>query len=381
MKRSLVALAFGTLALGIAEFAMMGILPYVAQELSVTIAEAGHFISAYALGVCCGAPFLIVLRNVPLKKILLGLAVLIIAGNLGAAFSATYHMLFLARFVSGLPHGAYFGVATIAASKLAEKGKTSQAVSVMIAGMTVANLLGVPFATSLSHVFSWRGTFFLVAVWGVVVYCSVWKWIPHLESEQKISFREQFLFLKTPAPWLILGTVILGNGGVFCWYSYISPMLTNISGFEASSITWIMVLAGFGMVTGNLLSGRLSDRFTPGIVCCVVLFIVTLALTGLYLFAADRAAALILMTVCTAGLFAVSAPEQWLIIKVAPNGEMLAGSCVQIAFNFGNALGAYFGGMAVTFGYEYPALVGVPFTAAGFLLFFIFYRFFQKQYL
>lgn len=381
MKKSLLALAFGTLALGIAEFAMMGILPYVAAELDISLAKAGHFISAYALGVCFGAPFLIILRNVPLKKILLVLSALIMLGNLGAAFAANYHVLLAARFVSGLPHGAYFGVATITAAKLADKGKTSQAVSVMIAGMTVANLLGVPFVTTLSHVLSWRGTFFLVAFWAVVVCCSVWKWIPDIKAAPKVSFNKQFIFLKSPAPWLILGTVILGNGGVFCWFSYISPMLTEVSGFNASSVTWIMVLAGFGMVAGNLISGRMSDRFSPGIVGCVVLFGVSLSLMGLYLFSKNAAAALFLMTLCTAGLFAVSAPEQWLIVKVAPDGEMLAGSCVQIAFNLGNALGAYFGGLVLGCGYEYPSLVGVPFTSAGFVLFYIFYRFFQKKYI
>ena len=149
MKKSLIALAFGTLGLGIAEFTMMGILPYVAQDLGVSIPTAGHFISAYALGVCAGAPLLILARKCALKRILLALVALMLIGNLCASLASGYWMLLAARFVSGLPHGAYFGVASIVAGKLADKGKSSEAVSIMIAGMTVANLFGVPLGTSL----------------------------------------------------------------------------------------------------------------------------------------------------------------------------------------------------------------------------------------
>ena len=167
MKKSLVALAFGTLALGIAEFVMMAILPYVAGDLHVSIATAGHLISAYALGVCVGAPALIFARRLPLKRILLILVCLMIAGNLCAAVAPGYGVLMLARFVSGLPHGAYFGVGSIVAEKLADEGKGAEAVSIMIAGMTVANLFGVPLGTTLSEALSWRATFLLVGCWGL----------------------------------------------------------------------------------------------------------------------------------------------------------------------------------------------------------------------
>ena len=248
MKKSLIALAFGTLALGIAEFTMMGILPYVASDFGISIAKAGHFISAYALGVCCGAPVLILARKRPLKQILMALVSLIIVGNLCASLAPNYWILMLGRFVSGLPHGAYFGVASIVASKLADKGKSSEAVSIMIAGMTVANLFGVPLGTSLSHLFSWRVTFLLVALWGVIVLYYISRWVPFVEGLQDTGFKGQFRFLRKPAPWILLGATALGNGGVFCWYSYISPLLTHVSGFSDSSISALMVLAGFGMV-------------------------------------------------------------------------------------------------------------------------------------
>ncbi len=380
MKKSLIALAFGTLGLGIAEFTMMGILPYVARDLNISIPVAGHFISAYALGVCAGAPMLIVARKRPLKHILLVLMALMLVGNLGAAMAPDYWLLLAARFISGLPHGAYFGVASIVAGKLADEGKSSEAVSIMIAGMTVANLFGVPVGTSLSHMLSWRVTFLLVGCWGLIVLYYIWRWVPVIEGLKDTGFKGQFRFLKTPAPWLILGATALGNGGVFCWYSYITPLLTNVSGFSAESVTALMVLAGFGMVVGNLVSGRLSDRYTPGKVGTVVQGMICILLLMIFFLSPNPWCSAILMALCTAGLFAVSSPEQVLIIRVAPGGEMLGGACVQIAFNLGNAIGAYVGGLALSGGYRYPALAGVPFALVGFVLFAVFYKKFQAKY-
>ena len=380
MKKSLIALAFGTLGLGIAEFVMMGILPDVARDLKISIPAAGHFISAYALGVCVGAPVLTLARKYPLKHILLVLVTLIMVGNICAALSPNYWMLLISRFISGLPHGAYFGVGSIVAERLADKGKSSEAVSIMIAGMTIANLFGVPLGTSLSTMLSWRATFLLVGLWGIVILYYIWRWVPQVEGLKDTGFKGQFRFLKTPAPWLILGATALGNGGVFCWYSYITPLLTEVSGFSAESITALMVLAGFGMVAGNLVSGRMSDRYTPGKVGTVVQGMICVILLLIFLLSPHPWCSAILMTLCTAGLFAVSSPEQVLMIRVAPGGEMLGGACVQMAFNLGNAIGAYIGGLALSGGYRYPALAGVPFALMGFILFLVFYKKFQDKY-
>ena len=380
MKKSLIALAFGTLGLGIAEFTMMGILPYVAADLNISIPVAGHFISAYALGVCVGAPVLILARKHPLKHILLALVTLMMVGNTCAALAPNYWVLLLARFISGLPHGAYFGVASIVAEKLADKGKGSEAVSIMIAGMTIANLFGVPLGTSLSNSISWRVTFLLVGCWGVIILYYIWRWVPHVEGLKDTGFKGQFRFLKTPAPWLILGATALGNGGVFCWYSYINPLLTEVSGFTAESITALMVLAGFGMVVGNLVSGRLSDRYTPGKVGTTVQAMICIVLLLIFFLSPYPWLSALLMCLCTAGLFAVSSPEQVLIIRVAKGGEMLGAACVQVAFNLGNAIGAYVGGLAISGGYRYPALAGVPFAMVGFILFLTFYKKYQAKY-
>ena len=380
MKKSLIALAFGTLGLGIAEFVMMGILPDVAKDLGISIPVAGHFISAYALGVCVGAPVLILARKHPLKHILLALVTLMMVGNTCAALAPNYWVLLLARFISGLPHGAYFGVTSIVAEKSADKGKGSEAVSIMIAGMTIANLFGVPLGTSLSNSISWRVTFLLVGCWGVIILYYIWRWVPHVEGLKDTGFKGQFRFLKTPAPWLILGATALGNGGVFCWYSYINPLLTEVSGFTAESITALMVLAGFGMVVGNLVSGRLSDRYTPGKVGTTVQAMICIVLLLIFFLSPYPWLSALLMCLCTAGLFAVSSPEQVLIIRVAKGGEMLGAACVQVAFNLGNAIGAYVGGLAISGGYRYPALAGVPFAMVGFILFLTFYKKYQAKY-
>ncbi|RGN51385.1 MULTISPECIES: MFS transporter AraJ [unclassified Bacteroides] len=381
MKKSLIALAFGTLGLGIAEFVMMAILPYVAKDLHVSIPTAGHLISAYALGVCAGAPMLTLARKLPLKNILLGLVALMMIGNTCAAFSPNFWTMIGARFISGLPHGAYFGVASIVAEKLADKGKGSEAVSIMIAGMTVANLFGVPLGTSLSTMLSWRLTFLLVGIWCIIVLYYIWKWVPQVEGLPDTGFKGQFRFMKTTAPWLILGATMFGNGGVFCWYSYINPLLTKVSGFSAESITLLMVLAGFGMVVGNLIGGRLSDRYTPGRVAATTQIIICFALLSIFFAARIDWLTALLMCLCTTGLFAVSSPLQISIIHFAKGGELLGAACIQVAFNLGNAIGAFIGGLPLEagLGYRYPALIGAPLTFVGFVLMIIFFKKYERK--
>ena len=381
MKKSLIALSFGTLGLGIAEFVMMAILPYIAADLYISIPTAGHLISAYALGVCAGAPLLTLARKLPLKNILLGLVAVMITGNLLASLAPSYWAMLAARFISGLPHGAYFGVASIVAERLADKGKGSEAVSIMIAGMTIANLFGVPLGTSLSTLLSWRVTFLLVGIWGLIVLYYIWKWVPHVEGLPDNGFKSQFRFLKTKAPWLILGATMLGNGGVFCWYSYINPLLTQVSGFPAQSITLLMVLAGFGMVVGNLLGGRLSDRYTPGRVAATTQMILFAALLAIFFVAPMGWFTVLLMCLCTAGLFAVSSPLQISIIHFAKGGELLGAACIQVAFNMGNAIGAYIGGLPLEAGlsYRYPARIGAPLALVGFARLTLFYKKYEPK--
>jgi arabinose efflux porter araJ len=381
MKKSLIALAFGTLGLGIAEFVMMGILPDIASDLNISIAQAGHLISAYALGVCVGAPMLILARKHPLKYILLVLTSIIMIGNICAALSPNYIFMIFARFISGLPHGAYFGVASIVAEKLADKGKGSEAVSIMVAGMTIANLFGVPLGTSLSTAISWRMTFLLVGFWGIIIFYYIWRWVPEVENIKDTGFKGQFRFLKSPAPWLLIFATMLGNGGVFCWYSYINPLLTNVAGFSPHSITLLMVFAGFGMVVGNLMGGKFSDHYTPGRAAAFAQGCICIILLLIFLLSNISWLAVLLMCLCTTCLFALSSPQQILLIRHSKGGEMLGAASVQVAFNLGNAIGAYCGGLPLQagMGYLYPALVGAPFALIGFTLLTIFYRKYEKK--
>lgn len=362
MKKSLLALASGTLGLGIAEFVMMGVLPNVAHDLGISIPQAGHFISAYAVGVCVGALLMVlVARTRPLKQILLGLAAIYVLGNLFASLSPNYWTLLVMRFVCGLPHGAFFGVGSIVAEKIADKGKASQAVSLMTAGMTIANLFGVPFGTMFSNMFSWRLPFMFNAVWGILVYILLWKWIPNLPALPDSGLKGQFRFLTHLAPWLIILTTMFGNGGVFCWFSYVTPQMIHEAGFSPENMTLIMMFAGLGMTIGNLVGGKFGDLYGLAPVIRMTQVVMILALLGTYFFAGNPILSVLLMFVGTATLFAVSPPQQLLLLQNSRGSEMMGAACVQIAFNLGNALGAYAGGLPIDagMGYRYPALVGV----------------------
>lgn len=381
MKKSLIALALGTLALGITEYVMMAILPEVAMSLNVTIPEAGHLISAYAIGVCAGAPMLVFGHRYPPKKILLALTGIMIVGAIISILSNNYWILMAARFISGLPHGAYFGVASIVAVKLADKGHEAGAVSVMIAGMTIANLLGVPLATSLCSHLSWRFPFIMALGCAILVFYYIWKWVPNIEASPASNFRSQFHFLRFPAPWLILVATMLGNGGVFCWYSYVAPVLTEESGFASSALSALMIVAGLGMVMGNMISGKMADRFQPARFATFVQLTIALALLGIFLWAGLSWISVALMMVCTGCLFAVSSPEQFLILKHAPGGEMLGGACVQMAFNLGNAIGAFVGGLPIAAGFSprYAALTGIPLAFVGFICLWTLYVRYERE--
>ncbi len=375
MNRSLIALAFGTFALGIAEFLMMGILGNISSSLDISITQAGHLISAYALGVCCGAPALLLVRRFPLKRILLLLAAVIAAGNLMAAVSPDFWTLFAARFISGLPHGAYFGVGAIVARKLAKPGREVQAVSIMIAGMTVATLLGVPAGTWLTNTVSWRVAFLIASLAGLLTFIFIRHWVPQVASLPDTGFKGQFRFLKTLPPWLIFGGVLIGQSGIYCWYSYIDPLLTDVTGFPAGALSWLMVLAGLGMFVGNLAAGRMSDRLKPSLVAGIVQSSSIVILLLVFFFARIPWLAVVLTMLGTASLFGSGSPLQSSIVFYSRGGEMLGAACIQIAYNAGNAFAAWIGGVVIGagYGYRYPALTGIPLVVIGSTLIFILY--------
>ena len=370
-------LALGTFGLGLTEYVMMGILPDTAKAMGVTIPAAGNFISFYALGVVFGSILLVMFgRNKPLKNVLIALVSVFTIANLLTAFANNYFVFCLLRFIAGLPHGAFFGVGAIVADKLADRGKGNQAVATMVSGMTISNLAGIPFGTFISHNFSWRLTFLLVGLFGFFVLYSIIRMIPHISPLPDTGFRGQFRIFKSLAPWLLIAAVIMGNGGIFCWYSYINPLLVNVSSIAPQYVSLMMILAGAGMCVGNFYGGKLSDKFSPSIVAAITQLSACIALVLIFFFSSNAFVSVFLMCVCTACLFAVSAPQQLLLIKNAKGGEMLGASCSQISFNLGNAIGAYVGGLPVEHGlsYNYTAAPGALFAFVGFAILFYFYK-------
>lgn len=382
MRKSLMTLAFGTFGLGVSEFVMMGILPLLAKDFGVSIPTAGHLISSYALGVCVGAPLIVlVARAWRLKRILLFLMGIYTLAALAMALAPNYHVMLVMRFLAGMPHGAYFGVGAIVADRLSREGKSTFAVAIMCSGMTVANLIGIPLGTMLASVFSWRMIFGFSFLWGILTLLSIMRWIPELAPLQSTKVRDQFRFLKHPAPWLLIAATLLGNGGVFCWYSYITPLLTNVSGIAAQYISFMMVLAGAGMVAGNLLGGKLSDKFGPGHTGRGIEITIFVTLLLIFFVAHCSFLSVVLMVIATACLFGVSSPQQILLLRYSKGGELMGGAMVQLAFNLGNALGAYCGGLPVEsgMGYEWTALVGACFAFVGFVCYFLFCARYEKR--
>ncbi len=384
MKKTIFSLALGTFGLGMAEFGIMGVLTELARDTGISIPSAGNMISFYAFGVVIGAPIVALFSGkFSLKTTLLFLVALCAVGNALFTFSTSYFWLAAGRLISGFPHGAIFGVGAIILSKIAPPGKVTVAVAGMIAGMTVANLVGVPLGTWLGHQFSWRYTFFLIALFDALVILSVLIWVPDIHDKAEIKLTEQFQFLKKPEPWLIFAATMFGNAGVFAWFSFVKPFMVNVSGFSEGMMTIIMMLMGLGMVLGNLLSGKLSGRFSPLRIAATTDMVIVASLLLLFALGELKTASLVMGFICCAGLFALSAPLQILLLQNAKGGEMLGAAGGQMAFNLGSAIGAYFGGMMITLGFSWryvtlPAAL-LSFSAMSALLIYGYLRARQAQ--
>ncbi|MEG6353687.1 MFS transporter AraJ [Enterobacter bugandensis] len=384
MKKTIFSLALGTFGLGMAEFGIMGVLTELAHDTGISIPSAGNMISFYAFGVVIGAPIVALFSGkFSLKTTLLFLVAMCAVGNALFTFSTSYFWLALGRLISGFPHGAIFGVGAIILSKIAPPGKVTVAVAGMIAGMTVANLVGVPLGTWLGHQFSWRYTFFLIAAFDALVILSVLLWVPDIHDKSEIKLSEQFQFLKKPEPWLIFAATMFGNAGVFAWFSFVKPFMVNVSGFSEGMMTAIMMLMGLGMVLGNLLSGKISGRFSPLRIAAITDMVIVASLLLLFALGELKTASLVMGFICCAGLFALSAPLQILLLQNAKGGEMLGAAGGQMAFNLGSAIGAYFGGMMITLGFSWryvtlPAAL-LSFSAMSALLIYGYLRARQAQ--
>ncbi|QNL50934.1 MFS transporter [Olivibacter sp. SDN3] len=377
MDKKLLPLTLGGLGIGVTEFVMMGLLPDIARDLVVSIPQAGYLISAYALGVVIGAPLLVAIAGkYPPKNILIALMVMFTVFNAFSAFAPDFNSLFIARLLSGLPHGAFFGVGSVVASKIAKPGKEAQAVSLMFLGLTIANIAGVPLGTYIGHHFSWRFSFAIVVFVGLITIFSLKALLPALSANKERNLKNELGFFKKTEAWLIILMISIGTGGLFCWYSYIAPMMTSIAGFAEESVTYILILAGVGMMVGNLIGGYLADRFSPGKASVALLLMMTATLIVVHFVSFDPTMALIMTFVTGAVAFALAAPIQMLMINTAKGAEMIAASVSQASFNIGNALGAFLGGLPLVFHFDYtwPAIVGAAMAFVGAIFAFIFNR-------
>ncbi len=266
MPLALLALAVGAFGIGTTEFVIMGLLPEVADDLHVSIPTAGHLVSAYALGVVIGAPLLAALTSrMSRRTVLIGLMVLFVVGNVLSAFAPGYDSLMAARFLSGLPHGAFFGMGAVVATTMVAPERKARSVSLMFLGLTVANIVGVPAATLMGQHLGWRATFLGVSVIGLVAIASLALLIPHDHAHAPVvGLRREMAALRSLPVWLALGTTVAGFGALFSAYSYITPMLTDAAGFADGSVTLLLALFGVGATVGNLVGGRLADHSLRG---------------------------------------------------------------------------------------------------------------------
>ncbi|RNA63877.1 MFS transporter [Chryseobacterium nematophagum] len=371
MDKRIIPLAIGGLGIGTTEFTVMGLLPDIAKSLQISIPEAGHLISAYALGVVIGAPILIGYSvKFPPKKVLITLMLLFTLFNGLSAIAPDYGTMLIIRFMSGLPHGAFFGVGTVVAARMAGKGKEAFYISLMFTGLTIANLAMVPLVTYIGHIYHWRWYFAIVAIIGLFALLFLKLWLPVIESNQDTHFLEELKFLKNKQSWFVLMITAIGFGGLFTWFSYITPLMTIISGIKESQMAYVMMLAGGGMVVGNLVGGILSDRLSPEKTCALLLFLMMISLLGVFFLSEYRNISLVFTFLCGALSMSVAAPINIMMMKAAPKSEMMAAAFMQAGFNIANAMGAFFGGIPLEYGYafNYPSLIGVGMTGIGLII-------------
>jgi DHA1 family inner membrane transport protein len=368
MPLALLALAVGAFGIGTTEFVMMGLLPDVAADLGVSIPAAGHLVSAYALGVVVGAPLLAAATaRMPRRTVLIGLMALFVAGNALSALAPDEHWLLAARFLSGLPHGAFFGVGAVVATGLVAPERKARSVSLMFLGLTVANIAGVPVATLLGQEFGWRVTFLGVSAIGLAAIASLAALLPHDHATAPATgLRGELGALRSLPVWLALGTTVAGFAALFSAYSYITPMLTGSAGYADGSVTLLLALFGVGATIGNLAGGRLADHSMRGTLFGGLTSLVVVLALFPVLMSAQWSAALAVVLLGVAA-FVTGSPLQLMVMEKAASAPSLASSANQAAFNLANAGGAWIGGLALSLGLgtTSPAVVGAGLAVLG----------------
>ena len=370
MPLALLALAIGAFGIGTTEFVIMGLLPDVAADFQVSIPAAGFLVTGYALGVVLGAPLMTILgTRVTRKRMLMLLMGLFIVGNVVSALAPVFGVMLAGRVIASLAHGAFFGIGSVVAADLVAPEKKARAIAMMFTGLTVANVVGVPMGTYVGQNFGWRVTFFVVAGLGVLGLLGVAKLVPEQSRLQGVRIRHELAAFRNVQVLLAMAMTVLGFGGVFAAITYITPMMTETAGFATSSVTWLLVLFGLGMVAGNLLGGRFADRrLMPMLYVSLGALAAVLALFTLT--AHNKIAAAVTIFFIGALGFATVPPLQKRVLDQAAGAPTLASAVNIGAFNLGNALSAWLGGIVIAagLGYTAPNWVGAVLAASALLL-------------
>ncbi|MEU2041318.1 MFS transporter [Nocardia niwae] len=367
----MLALALGGFGIGTTEFVTMGLLPDIASAVHVSEPTAGHAVSAYALGVVIGAPLIAALcARVPRKRLLVALMVAFTVGNAATVLAPTFGTLVLARFVSGLPHGAYFGVASLAAATLAPVGQRAKAVAGVMLGLSAANVVGVPAATWLGQHLGWRDAFVVVALIGASTVAALLRFVPELTGVTVTNPMTELGALRRPQVLLTLLVGAVGFGGMFAVYTYIATTLTDVAGLRAGAVPVVLALFGVGMVIGNIAGGVLADRGVDRAIS-VSMVAMTVILGGFVAAAHNPYTAAFGALLVGASGAALAPGLQTRLMDVAADAQTLAAALNHAALNIANAAGAWLGGLVIAagLGYTAPAVVGATLAAIGVLLF------------
>ena len=365
----LIALGMGGFAIGVTEFAAMSVLPDFAAGLGVDEPTAGHVISAYAAGVVVGAPILAVLgARAPRWLLLIGFMALFAIGNALSALAPTFGWMLTFRFLSGLPHGAYFGVAALVAASLVPLHLRTRAVSTILLGLTIGTVIGVPVANAISHAFGWRWTFAIVSVLAIVTMGLIAQFAPRDPAHADASPLKELGALKNRQVWLTLGIGAVGFGGMFAVYAYLASTLTAVTGVGPEVLPWVFAVFGVGMLAGNLLGAWAADAF--GMRAAGGLLLWSVFALALYPFAAPHLWAVMIVVMLIGAGGGLGSILQTRLMDVAGEAQTLAAALNHSAFNTANAIGPLFGGMAVAagFGWTSTAWVGVGLTLGGLLI-------------
>lgn len=358
----ILALAVASFGIGTTEFVIMGLLPEVAQSFGVTIPQAGYLVSGYAMGVVVGAPIVaIATAGLPRKTALLALMAVFLAGNLGCALAPSYGLLMAARILTAFAHGAFFGIGAVVARDLVPREKRTQAVSLMFAGLTLANVLGVPLGTALGQEAGWRSTFWAVVVIGLAAGLAIQLCVPNGLPGTRGRLVSEFRAL---GRWPVLRPMListLSSVSFFTVFTYVTPFLTGVTGFTPQGVTGVLFAAGTGLTVGNLLGGHLADRGPMATIIGSFLGIVA-ALLVLAAVAHHPALTVAVVVLWSGLVFALVSPLQIWVVEAASDAPNLASTLNQGAFNLGNAAGAWIGGTALTLGAGYGQL---PLIAAA----------------